>query len=321
MIHRRAMLAAAVAWGAGGAGVAVGAVGGAGRPRAARLDGVWTMASYTDLERPKGVANLVLSEAEAKALEAPRRALNGVLAADDPVGQAENEFTDRGTGYARVKGQLRSSWIVEPADGHIPWRPEVRVRLHADRSPLFTVTDNPEQMNGPSQCLASYAAGAPMIGGPDANLFQIVTTPDAVAILSEKYHDARIVRLWRPGEARPQPLPPSLMGDGVGHWAGATLVVETQDFRPGETDRGQHVFFRETTTVEERFTRLGEGEIFYEFTVTDPALYTRPWRGEMVFKRTGGRIFEYACHEGNYSLPGILAGARREEREAAARTR
>ena len=312
MIDRRRMLAAAAAALTAGAAAA--------RPsRPLGLDGVWTMASYTDLERPKGVTNLVLTDAEAKALEAPRRALNGVLPNPDPVGQGENEFTDRGTGFARVKGQLRSSWIVEPADGRIPWRPEVYARLHLERPPLYTPTDNPEEMNGPNRCTASYAAGAPMAVGPDTNLLQIVTTPDAVAILSEKYHDARIVRLWRPGEPRPQPLPPSLLGDGVGHWDGATLVVETTGFRPGETDRNQHLFFSGTSGVTERFTRLGAGELLYEFTVTDPALYTRPWRAEMVFKTAAGRIFEYACHEGNRSLPGILAGARREERETAAK--
>ena len=313
MIDRRAMLAAAAAaWVRAGRPAAA-------RPKPRGLDGVWTMASYTDLERPKGVANLVLTQAQAKALEDPRRALKGVLPADDPVGQAENEWTDRGTGFARVKGQLRSSWIVEPADGRIPFRPEVRARLHADLPGNYTPTDNPEEMNGTTRCVAIYIAGAPMVGGPDTNLVQIVTTPHAVAILTEKYHDARIVRLWRTGEPRPAAMPPSLLGDGVGRWDGATLVVETTGFRPGETNRNQHLFFCPTTAVTERFTRLGQGELFYEFTVTDEALYTRPWRGEMVFKTSSGRIFEYACHEGNYSLPGILAGARREEREAAAK--
>jgi hypothetical protein len=311
MIDRRGVLAAVAAVLTCGAGRA------AARPRG--LDAIWTMASFTDLERPKGVANLVLTEAEAKALEAPRQALHGVLPADDPVGQGENENTDRGTGFARVKGQLRSSWIVEPADGRIPWRPEVYAKLHLERPPLYTDTANPEAMNGPTRCVASFAAGAPMIGGPDSNLVQIVTTPAAVAILSEKYHDARIVRLWRPGEPRPTPQPPSVLGDAVGHWEGASLVVETTGFRPGLNNRNQHLYFCPTTAVSERFTRLSDGELLYEFTVTDPDLYTRPWRGEMVFRNAGGRIFEYACHEGNYSLPGILAGARREEREAAAR--
>ncbi|HLZ77085.1 hypothetical protein [Phenylobacterium sp.] len=285
------------------------------------LDAVWSMASFTDLERPKGVADLVLTDADAKALAAPRQALHGVPASDDPVGQGENEYTDRGTGFARVKGELRSSWIVEPADGRIPWRPEVRARLHLERPPLYTDTANPEAMNGPTRCAASYAAGAPMIGGPDSNLVQIVTTPSAVVILSEKYHDARIVRLRRPGAPQNPAPAPSLLGDAVGHWEGATLVAETSGFRPGETDRNQHLYFCPTTAVTERFTRLSEDELLYEFTVTDPAMYTQAWRGEMEFRNAGGRIFEYACHEGNYALPGILAGARREEREAAARSK
>jgi hypothetical protein len=315
MIHRRTMLAAAAAWGAGGARAAVGAA----RRKAMSLDAVWTMASYTDLERPAGVANLVLTPEEAKALEAPRRALNGLLPQSDNVGQAENEWTDRGAGFARVKGQLRSSWIVDPPDGRIPFRPEMRARLHVDRPPPQAPRDNPEDLNGTSRCIATYAAGAPMTGGPDANLVQIVTTREAVAILSEKYHDARIVRLWRPGEPAPPPLPPSPLGDSVGRWVDGALVVETQGFRPGTIDRNGHLYFCGATRVRERFTRLSPQALFYEFTVEDETLYTRPWRAEMVFQNAGGQIFEYACHEGNYSLPGILAGARREEREAAAK--
>jgi hypothetical protein len=173
--------------------------------------------------------------------------------------------------------------------------------------------EDPEDLNGPERCLATVAAGAPMTGAPDANLFQVVQTKDHVVILSEKYHDARIVRLA--DRSRPRPLPPSWLGDSVGRWEGATLVVETEGGHRGATNRGFHLVTSETTRVTERFTRSGPGEIFYEFAVEDPVLYTRPWKGEMVLHRETGRLFEYACHEGNYSLPGILAGARRGERD------
>jgi hypothetical protein len=277
------------------------------------LEGLWSAASYTDLERPKDLASLTLTPAQAEAYEAPRRALNGMLPSTDNVGQAENEYTDRGSGLMRVKGQIRSSWIVDPGDGKIPFTAEARARLHVERPMADAPLDNPEDLNGPTRCIASYGAGAPMVAGPDANLTQIVQAPGFVVILSEKYHDARIVRLWRPGEPRPAPLAPSWLGDGVGRWEGATLVVETTGFRPGVVDRNLHLFQSGTSRVSERFTRTGPDELAYEFTVEDPALYTRPWRAETALKRQAGRLFEYACHEGNYSLPGILAGARREE--------
>jgi hypothetical protein len=318
-MRRREMLAVLAAALASPASLA------AARPRRGRapppgdLEGLWSGASYTDLERPKDLAGLVLTPAQAEAYEAPRRALHGMLPASDNVGQAENEYTDRGSGLMRVKGQIRSSWIVDPPDGRIPFTAQARARLHVDRPMADAPLDNPESLNGPTRCIASYGAGAPMYAGPDANLIQIVQAPGHVVLLSEKYHDARIVRLWRPGEPALTPLPPSWLGDGRGRWAGATLVVETTGLRPGVVDANLHLFRSGTTRVTERFTRMGPDELTYEFTVEDPALYTRPWRAETVLKRQAGRMFEYACHEGNYSLGGMLAGARREERAVGVR--
>jgi hypothetical protein len=311
MIVRRGMLVALAA--AMGAGVSAPA---AARPRRRDLEGVWTSASYTDLQRPRTLPRLVLTPAEAEAYEAPLRRFNG-LPPSPPgeVGQAENEFVDRGAGLARVKGQIRSSWIVDPPDGRIPWSATALARRY-DVMPPVQGLGNPEERTGPERCLASVNAGAPMVGAPDSNLFQILGTREAVVILSEKYHDARIVRL---SDGRPlPPMPPSWLGDSVGQWEGDTLVVETRGFHPGVTSRGFLVFATDATRVRERFTRLGPDELFYEFTIEDPVLFTRPWRAEMAFPAAKGRIFEYACHEGNYSLPGILAGARREEREAKA---
>ena len=297
------------------------AAGALGAPRAARgrsatpsLEGLWSAASYTDLERPKGLANLVLTAAEAEAYEAPRRALRGMMPSTDGVGQAENEYIDRGAGLMRIRGQIRSSWIVDPPDGRIPFTAEARARLHVDRPQADAPLDNPEDQNGPTRCVASYGGGAPMVAGPDSNLIQIVQTGGHVVMLSEKYHDARVVRLWRSGEPRPEPLPPSWLGDSVGRWDGATLVVETAGFRPGVVDRNQHLFQSGTTRVTERFARTGPDELGYGFTVEDAGLYTRPWRAETILRRQGGRLFEYACHEGNYALGGMLAGARRAER-------
>lgn len=310
MIDRRWLLATLTG------AVATPALGGARRSSIGSLDGLWSMGSWTDLERPPDAPHLVLSPAEAEAFMAPRRALGGMLAAKPgEVGQAENEYIDRGDGLARVKGELRSSWIVEPADGRIPYRPEVFAKLEKHRDTPLRRFDDPEELAGTERCVASIGAGAPLIGGPDSNLLQIVDTGACVAILVEKYHDVRVIHCGGP---EPAGAPATWLGNSVGRWEGRTLVVETRGFRPGINHRGQRTYETGETEVSERFTRAGPKELFYEFTVRDPSIYTQPWRGEMVFRAQTGRIFEYACHEGNYSLPGMLAGARQAEREAAA---
>jgi len=315
MIHRRGMLAAAVAALAGAGPWATARAAGRGAFRPRDLEGVWSTASYTELERPAGLTRLVLTPQEAQAYEAPRRALGGIIPGrgDRDIGQEENEYIERGDGLARVKGQIRSSWIVDPPDGRIPYDMAALARVGLEKNPPPEHGDNPEEMSGPERCLTSYAGAAPMVAGPDCNVFQVVQSPGHVVFLSEKYHDARIVRLG--GAPRPSPLPRSWLGDSVGWWEGDALVVETLGLRPGVTNRGYHVYVSGTTRVVERFTRTAPDELAYEFTVEDPALYTRPWRAEMALHPAKGRIYEYACHEGNYSLPNIMAGARLAERE------
>jgi len=309
MIDRRAMLVAMAAW--AGAGAARSRPRGSGRS----LEGLWHLGSYTDLERPKELKALVLTPAEAEKYEAPRRALNGMPPSKPgELGQPESEFNDRGEGLARVKGQIRSSGIIDPPDGRLPFKPEVIARLGLDKTPRPESFDNPEDRPGPERCLASAAAGTPILGAPDSNIMQIVQTPGAVAIFTEKYHDVRIVRIG--GPPRPSPLPPAWMGDSIGRWEGDTLVVETIGQHPGEILRGGRILVTGQTTAVERFTRLSPGELFYEYEITDPSLYTRPWRGEMTFRAAPGRMFEYACHEGNYGLANVLAGARKEEQDA-----
>ena len=281
-------------------------------PQAGDLEGVWTLGTYTDFQRPKELKALVLTPAEAEAYEAPRRALGGMLRdKEEGLGQSESEFNERGHALARVNGQIRSSWIVEPADGRIPYTAETKARLGLDKGMPTERKDNPEDLQGLTRCLTNQAAGAPMLGAPDTNLFQILQTPGHVAILTEKYHEVRIVRL--DVRKRPDRRMGSWIGHSVGRWDGAVLVVETEGFRAGDTLRGAGLFLSEHSRVVERFTRLGSDALLYQFTVEDPTLFTQAWRGEMVLDRAKGRIFEFACHEGNYSLPNILAGARHEE--------
>lgn len=286
-------------------------------PPARSIDGVWTLGSYTDFQRPKDLKSLVLTPAEAEAYEAPRRALGGMLRdKPDGLGQSEAEFNERGHALARVNGEIRSSWIIEPADGRIPYTAATRKRLGLDLEKRPDRRDNPEELDGLTRCLTNQAAGAPMVGAPDTNLFEILVTPDHVAIQTEKYHDVRIVRLGV--QERPDARVGSWIGHSVGRWEGDTLVVETEGFRAGDTVRGAGLFLSQGSRVVERFTRHGPDALIYRFTVEDPEMYTQAWRGEMVLDRAKGRIFEFACHEGNYGLPNILAGARHDEATARA---
>ena len=320
MIDRRGLLAAGAALG----GLAIGAGPAAARPAGARpasaahdLTGTWTNAWYTWLQRPKTLKSLVLTPAEAEAYEAPRRRLRGELAAkEDVLGQNESEFPDNGPGLARIGGQIRSSWITDPADGRVPWTEAARKRYYigVDEPENY---DNVEARDTDERCLTSASGAAPLINSHDANLIQIVQTPDWVAIVGEKNHQIRIVEMVgdRSGPASPQRDGlGNWMGVSLGHWEGATLVVETTRLRPGATKITDHLYLSEHARVVERFTRTGRAEIAYGFVVEDPTLFTRPWRAEMVFRAAEGAMYEYACHEGNYSLPGILAGGRAPEK-------
>ncbi len=304
-IVRRAVLA-------GAAGLAAAPAAAAAHWRPRDLDGYWTGASYTDLERPRELAKPNLTPAEARAWEAPRHAQGGMPPSKEgEVGQAESEFNERGGGMLRLNGEIRSSLIVDPPDGRIPWRPEFVTAQGLDGPPQATRrTDGPEQRPGNERCMISPLSAAPMIPGPDASVLQFVQAPGVLAIVCEKYHEVRIIPLT--GAPLAGRLTPSWIGTSAGRWEADTLVVETAGFRPGVTNRGQFVFVSGAARVVERFTRTAADAIFYRAEVTDPELLTRPWRAELKLVPSK-RIFEYACHEGNYGLPDILRIARQAE--------
>lgn len=153
------------------------------------------------------------------------------------------------------------------------------------------------------------ASGPPVLNSPYAANYQIVQTPDRVVIVAESNGEARIVRL---NSAHAPPGMRSIAGDSIGHWEKDTLVVETTNFQAGESYRPAPYMSAEAK-VTERFTRVSPTELRYEFSVEDPAVFTQVWRGEEPFLAAKGPLYESACHEGNYSLPSILAGARRAE--------
>ena len=290
------------------------------------LQGIWTSATLTNLTRPDDVDTLILSEEQALAWEKYGEErieeYENIGEGDLPVGgdtfAGYNTFwMDPGTRILRVRGQPRSSIIVEPADGRLPLRLWGRLRMYWRGYQALHATDNPEQRNQGERCTVGFGStgGPPMLPVLYNNNYQFVQSPGHVMILVEMNHDARTIRL------QGEPLPPMIkpwLGDSMGHWEDDTLVLKTSQFHPQHDLRAstRHLFYMsENSVVDERFTRVSEDEILYQFTVTDDDIYSQPWRGELTLRRSEGPIYEYACHEGNYALPNILAGARKEEQE------
>jgi hypothetical protein len=203
----------------------------------------------------------------------------------------------------------RSSQIIDPEDGKIPWNAPYKEKAATLRRTVLNDFDNPEQRPAIERCLSSNGA-PPMQPNLDGNIYQFVQTPDTTVILSEFVHDARIIRMN--GTHSPAAVT-SWLGDSIGWWNGDTLVVETKYFAPNSSVRlnARYVFFvSPETIVVERFTRVSDSELNYVFTVSDPVYYSLPWTGETHLLTTKDRMFECACHEGNYSLRNILEAAR-----------
>ena len=277
------------------------------------LQGVWTNLSLTRYLRPPEAKDLVLDDKAAAELEA-KLAAKARTTGDD-VGGRDSEWWD-GAHLGRIDGQARTSWITSPADGQPPLNAEGERRRAADRAAMATGFENPESLRPSERCLIPTwaAVGPPMLNPPYSALYQIVQTPDHVAILAEMNGDLRVIRLS--GE-RAGAAAAGWTGESVGRWEGETLVVETTGFHPRESGRLAPFFLSPGGKVTERFTRVSPTEVRYAFTVEDPTVLKAPVRGEMPFRADRGPIYESACHEGNYALPGILAGARKAEADAA----
>ncbi|MDP3736197.1 MAG: hypothetical protein Q8R02_02340 [Hyphomonadaceae bacterium] len=282
------------------------------------LEGFWDNRSITDLERPRGVAKLVVSEAEAAALvrrnpliiltEQERKSVgedpnNTDLLKDKNADRGYNTFwIDPGTRLADVKGELRTSWIVEPSDGRIPYKTGVTTG-GTGLSPVNF--DGPETRPLAERCLYMYTAGPVMRNVMYNNTMQVVQAPDAVIILLEMIHQVRIIPIG--GKHGPSDIP-KWGGDSIGWYEGDTLVVETVNAHPQ-----QRSLISPEGKLTERFRRWSDTQILYEFTVDDPTRYTQVWRGEMAINRSAQPPYEFACHEGNYAMAGILGGARELE--------
>jgi hypothetical protein len=277
------------------------------------LEGIWTNSTLTPLERPAEFAGKpFLTEAEAAAFEKRLATQNNRDrrdgGADVDVGRAYNDFWfERGS---KVVPSRRSSLIVDPPDGQVPpLTPEAQKKAAARAAyRRLHPADGPEDLNLPTRCLLWPTAGPPMLPGGYNNNYQIIQAPGYVMIVVEMIHDARIIPL----DGRPH-LPKNVrhwMGDSRGHWEGNTLVVETTNFTDKTNFRGSG----ENLRLIERFTRTGPDQIMYEFTVQDETSFTRPWTAQLPMTKIKGPVYEYACHEGNYGLTGILSGARAGDR-------
>ena len=223
-------------------------------------------------------------------------------------------YFERGTNIAIVNGEFRSSLLTNPSDGRLPaLTPEGERRVAAYRATREPIEqyDHPELRPLAERCLLFGGPGPPIlpVGAYNSN-YSIVQTADHVMIMSEMIHDTRIIRI---GE--PHPIPEDVrpwFGDSWGRWEGDALVVETTNINPKQSLRG--VPPSKDMRVTERFARVDEETILYEFTVDDPTTYSSPWGGEIPFKPLNDRVYEYACHEGNYALSAVLSGARYQER-------
>jgi hypothetical protein len=219
---------------------------------------------------------------------------------------------------------LRTSLIVEPADGKVPpLTPEAQRRVDADRAYARAhAADGPEDRSLMERCLLYVTGGPPMlpsfynnsIFGPLTTNYQIVQAPGYVTISMEMLHDVRMIPVAPQRDARPHFAPHIRlwMGDPRGHWEGNTLVVDTTNFTAKTKFRGAD----ENLHLTERFTRIDPDTLLYEFAIDDPTAFTKPWKGEIPMTASKGPLYEHACHEGNYGLAGILGGARAEEKKA-----
>lgn len=285
------------------------------------LQGVWSSATITALERMPGFDELVISEEQVRELE--RREVGfsaeidnvpeGDLPAGKVVGGYNRAWLDPGTRVLRVRGEPRTSIIVDPADGKVPYTLMGQFRLlwgivHSQKR------NNPEEQLNGDRCVVGFGStgGPPMLPVLYNNNYQFVQSPGQVIILVEMNHAVRTIRIDA------QPLPEQIrpwLGDSIGHWDGDTLVVKTTQFHPQQSIRGaikHQLYVGLNSTVTERFTRIAEGQIHYEFTVEDDDIYRQPWRGELSFRPSNGAIYEYACHEGNYGMVNMLAGEREQ---------
>jgi len=285
------------------------------------FNGIWNSATATPLERPVQLKDKAFFTA-AEAAEWERKV---VESNQEPADQAASKNTGTGTYNtvyrefgSRIVKTLRTSIVTEPADGRIPALTPAAAAVKRRRVDGLKNAASAQDLGLQDQCLAFATAGPPMLPYSYNSNYQIMQTRDAFVVHVEMIHDARIIHL----DGRPH-LPPEIrlwLGDSIGHWAGATLVVDTTNFNDGGGfygEAGGNFGWDRNLHLVERFSLLDPDTLLYQFEVDDPTAFTQPWKGELTMARSAGPIYEYACHEGNYSLVNLLRGYRASERPPA----
>ena len=302
------------------------------------LTGTYDAATLTPLQRPEEYGeNLYLTPEEAQKIaadaakgraerhqvsdpdrEAPPEGGDGSPGAAGNVGGYNSFWLDRGTDTFAVDGKFRTSIIIDPPNGRMPETTDAAKARFAERAKLrrpnegvawWLELDGPGPYDGPEslpiseRCILGFTGATPTFPSGYNNYKRVVQTEDHIMILIEMVHDARIIRL---NDEHPSPEERRWLGDSIGWWEGDTLVIDSVHFRPDGFLRGATMGLH----VTERLTLQPDGNILYHFTMDDPATWEAPWSGEYIWKRDQERVYEYACHEGNYSMGGTLRGAR-----------
>jgi hypothetical protein len=287
--------------------------------RPPNLEGIWNSATATPLERPPELKDKAFfTPAEAAAWEKEVAARNqeppsGAATARRGTGTYNTFYREFGT---RTVKTLRTSIVTEPADGRIPALTAAAAEVKKQRVERQRRFENPEDLGLQDRCLAFLTSGPPLLPYTYNSNYQFIQTRDAFVIHAEMIHETRIIHL----DGRPH-LPANVrlwMGDSIGRWDGATLVVDTTNFNDAGGfygDAGGNFGWDRNLHMIERFRLLDQDTLLYQFEMHDPTAFTQSWKGELTMARSADNIYEFACHEGNYSLSNILRGYRTLERK------
>jgi hypothetical protein len=278
------------------------------------FDGTWNSATATPLERPANLkdksffTSAEAAEWERDFVERNAEPTPDTAARSRGTGTYNAFYREFGT---RVVKTLRTSIITDPADGRIPPLTPAAEAVRRQRLERMRKVENPEELGLQDQCLAFLTAGPPMLPYSYNSNYQIVQTDTAVLVHAEMIHDARII--WVDGRPHAPKELRSWLGDSIGRWEGNTLVVDTTNFNDGGGlygDAGGNFGWDRNLHLIERFRLLDADTLLYQFEIDNPTAFTRPWKGELTMARSEDRIYEYACHEGNYSLTNMMRGYR-----------
>jgi hypothetical protein len=284
------------------------------------FEGIWNSATATPLERPRELQDKpFFTPQEAAQWERQFAQRN-----EEPPPQGAARRTGTGTyntfyreyGTRTVK-TLRTSIVTEPPDGRIPALTPAAAEVKRRKLERLKKFENPEDLGLQDRCLTFLTSGPPLLPYTYNSNYQIIQTNDAVVVHAEMIHDTRIIHV----DGRPH-LPPSIRlwsGDSIGRWEGNTLVVDTTNFNDAGGfygDAGGNFGWDRNLHLVERFSLFDADTLLYQFEIDNPTAFTQPWKGELTMTRSTGNIYEFACHEGNYSLTNMLRGYRAAERKS-----